>query len=265
MSYESRATGVAVIKIGGSIFTDTASYSRAADFIARRLTAAPDESLVVVVSARNGVTDFLLQEAQTIVSKPHAAALDLLWSTGELHSVALLALHLQAMGIAAAPLNVHQAGLSSRASGFDAANAEFDPAIILAALRTHRVVIVPGFLAVDHANAIVSLGRGGSDLTAVLLATGLGASRCELIKDVPGYFSGDPHLDGHARHLPALSFARAVAMAEAGCNLVQKQALEAAGRSDLPLVIRSLAENASETWITSEARTSHQQGVSAGS
>jgi aspartate kinase len=251
VSREETTATIAVIKIGGSIFTGPISYHRAAKFIERRLAAAPEEGLVVVVSARNGVTDSLLQEAQAILPEPGAAALDLLWSTGELHSVAILALHLQALGIASAAFNVSQTGLILPERGFDAASAQFDSIGIRSALRSHRVVIVPGFLANDPSGVTVTLGRGGSDLTAVLLAAGLGASRCELIKDVPGYFSDDPHQDAHARHLPALSFAQAVAMADAGCDLVQRQALEAAARHRLPLVVRSLDESATESWITS--------------
>ncbi|HEV2289893.1 MAG TPA: hypothetical protein VGR81_13195 [Candidatus Acidoferrales bacterium] len=258
-----RAEHVAVIKIGGSIFKDTASYRRAAEFVAHRLAAAPEEKLVVVVSARNGVTDFLLQEAQAIVTEPSPSALDLLWSTGELHSVALLALHLQALGIAASPLNVHQTGLRLSERGSSAARADFNPTAIREALRNHRALVVPGFLAADRSSTIVSLGRGGSDLTAVLLAAGLGASRCELIKDVPGYFSDDPHLNTHARHLPSLSFSQALAMAHDGCDLVQTQALEAAARHDLPLVVRSLGEPAPQTWITNETRESAAQDAQA--
>lgn len=263
MSQEPITTDIAVIKVGGSIFKDAASYRRAAEFVAHRLAAAPREKLVVVVSARNGITDFLLQEAQAVVSEPNPTALDLLWSTGELHSVALLALHLQALGIAASPLNVHQTGLRLSERGASAANADFDPAAIHATLRNHRAVVVPGFLASDRSSVIVSLGRGGSDLTAVLLAAGLSASRCELIKDVPGYFSDDPHLNAHARHLSSLSFSQALSMAHAGCDLVQTQALEAAARYDLPLVVRSLVEPAPQTWITNEASESAAEGAQA--
>ncbi len=253
-----RASGVgcasvAVIKLGGSIFTGPISYRRAARFIGQRLAANPKENLVVVVSAQNGETDALLQDAQEIVLEPGAAALDLLWSTGELRSVARLALHLQAAGIRSAALDVRQTGLHIAARGLGVARAEFDPTSIRKALDGHRVVIVPGFLATDDSGAVVTLGRGGSDLTAVLLAAGLRASRCELIKDVPGYFADDPHLNAGAQHLPHLSFAQALAMAESGCDLVQRAALEAAERCDLPIVVRSLEESAPESWITATA------------
>lgn len=243
---------IVVTKLGGSILSGPASYRRAARFLAERLSVHPAESLVVVVSARHGETDQLLLEAEAIVEGPDGVALDLLWSTGELRSVARLALHLQAAGICAAALGAERTGLRIAARALGAARTEFDPAGIRAALAGHRVAIVPGFLATDRAGAIVTLGRGGSDLTAVLLAAGLGAARCELIKDVPGYFAQDPHRNLQARHIPALSFRQARAMAEDGCDLVQRAALEAAERSDLAIVVRSLDEQAAESWITAQ-------------
>jgi aspartate kinase len=102
-----------------------------------------------------------------------------------------------------------------------AAGVRLNPRHLHAALAHHSIAIVPGFLATNPAQAVVSLGRGGSDLTAVLLAGGLDACRCELIKDVPGYFSSDPHRDPSARHLPSLTFEQALTLADDGCDLVQ--------------------------------------------
>jgi aspartate kinase len=116
-------------------------------------------------------------------------------------------------------------------------------------LADHSVAIVPGFLAVDATQAVVSLGRGGSDLTAVLLAAGLGANRCELIKDVPGYFTSDPHRDRNALPVPFLTFEHALELADDGCDLVQRAAIEAAARWDLPVVVRSLNEKATVSRI----------------
>lgn len=223
---------IAVIKIGGSVFTGMAAYRQAAAAVARRQLDRPGERLVVVVSAEYGATDALLQLATDIVDEPDAATLDLLWSTGEIRSAALLAFSLHALGVRAAAANVHQTGLTS--------GGDFRPLRLHALLASHDVVVAPGFLARGEGDAVVSLGRGGSDLTAVLLAAGLGAVRCELIKDVPGYFSSDPRHDPGARQLPFISFADAVAMAEEGCELVQRQALDAARARGLPLVIRAL-------------------------
>ncbi|MGH9707674.1 MAG: hypothetical protein ACRD5R_13025 [Candidatus Acidiferrales bacterium] len=235
---------VAVIKIGGSILTNSRAYRRAAKFVRNRHRAAPNERLVVVVSAQEGTTDALERAARKIARQPDSAALDLLWSTGEIRSAALLALHLQTLGVSARALNIHEAGLKISEKFEDEWCAQLDPRRLFAVLAQHAVAVVPGFLAVDSRGTIISLGRGGSDLTAVLLAEGTGACRCELIKDVPGYFTSDPHRDPAAQPIPHLTFEDAMALAEAGCDLVQKKAIEAAARCGLPLVVRSLSEAA---------------------
>lgn len=251
MSETSSAEGpIAVIKLGGSILTSAKAYRRAAIFVRNTLRAAPRERLVVVVSAQEGTTDTLERSARAIVPEPARAALDLLWSTGEIRSVALLAMHLQALGVAAAALNIHEAGLTVPETGRDAGHIQLHARRLRGVLANYPVAIVPGFLAIDSAHAIVSLGRGGSDLTAVLLAEGLRACRCELIKDVPGYFTADPHRDPSARHIPQLSFEQALRLAVDGCDLVQRKAIEAAARSGLPLVIRSVSAKAQVSRIS---------------
>jgi len=244
---------LAVIKIGGSILTGAQAYRRAAAFLRNRLLAAPEERLVVVVSAQKGATDDLEQTAKKIVTSPRKQALDLLWSTGELRSVALLALHLQALDVHAIGVNVHQAGLIAPHNGglADAGNVRFDAERLSEILNTCPVAIVPGFLATDGFQSVISLGRGGSDLTAVLLAAGLGANRCELIKDVAGYFTSDPHRDRNALPISFLTFEHALELADNGCDLVQRAALEAAARWDVPIVVRSLNEKASISRIDS--------------
>jgi aspartate kinase len=241
---------IAVIKLGGSVLTGTKAYRRAALFVRNTLAAAPRERLVVVVSAQEGTTDTLERRARAIVAEPARAALDLLWSTGEIRSVALLTMHLQALGVAAAPLNIHEAGLTVPDTGRDAGRIHLHAGRLCGVLAKNAVVVVPGFLATDSTHAIVSLGRGGSDLTAVLLAEGLRACRCELIKDVPGYFTADPHRDPTARHIPQLNFTQALELAAQGCDLVQCKAIEAASRSGLPLVIRSLSNKAQTSRIS---------------
>jgi len=241
---------IAVIKLGGSILTRPKAYRRAALFVRNTLTAALSERLVVVVSAQEGTTDTLERSARAIVQEPTRAALDLLWSTGEIRSVALLAMHLQALGVAAAPLNIHEAGLTLANTGRDAGRIQLHAGRLCGVLARHSVAVVPGFLATDSTDAIVSLGRGDSDLTAVLLAEGLRACRCELIKDVPGYFTADPHRYPAARHISQLSFAQALKLAAEGCDLVQRTAIETASRSGLPLVIRSVRNKAKVSRIS---------------
>jgi aspartokinase len=251
MSQSTAAEGsIAVIKVGGSILTSARAYRRAATFVRHTLRAAPQERLVVVVSAQEGSTDRLERGAKKIVREPARAALDLLWSTGEIRSVALLTLHLQKLGVAAAPLNVHEAGLTVPETESEVGRIHLHAGRICGVLANFSVAVVPGFLAANSANAIVSLGRGGSDLTAVLLAEGLRACRCELIKDVPGYFTADPHIDSSASHIPHLTFEKALQLAREGCDLVQRRAIEAAAHAGLPLVIRSVDEKAPSTRIS---------------
>jgi aspartokinase len=256
------AREVAVVKIGGSILTSAKAYRRAAIFVRDMLKANPIERIVVVVSAQQGATDRLERAAAKIQGEPNSAARDLLWSTGEIRSVALLSLHLESLGVRAAALNIHEAGLilpeGEFRGGREAGRIHLHGGRFSGVLADFPVAVVPGFFATNSASQIVSLGRGGSDLTAVLLAEGLRACRCELIKDVPGYFTTDPHRDSEARHLPFLSFEQAISMAEDGCNLVQRQAIEAAARCGIPLVIRSVKKNASASRIANAPAETEQ-------
>jgi aspartate kinase len=243
--------GAAVIKIGGSILKTARAYGKAAEFVRNRHLASPLEKLVVVVSAQEGFTDECEKTAKKIHRLPDPAALDILWSTGELRSVALLTLHLQALGVRAAALNIHEAGLTVPDDERDAiaGHVRLNPARLHQFLARYPIAIVPGFFAIDSAERVVSLGRGGSDLTAVLLAKGLGATRCVLIKDVPGYFTADPHRHKSAKHIPFLTFHKALQLASEGCDLVQRKAIEAAEECSLPLVVRSVDEKAPVSHI----------------
>jgi len=229
---------VVVVKLGGSVLTDENAFARTAHFLRERLKSAPDERYVAVVSAQEGWTDSLERTARGIVGTPSTRSLDLLWSIGEIRSVALLTLHLEARGVRAVGLNIAETGL--RLEDAREGCVTLDSRRLRTAVVECEVVVVPGFLGTKPGGSIVSLGRGGSDLTAVLLAAGLGAARCELVKDVPGYFSSDPHRDASARHLPALTFREALELADRGCDLVQRKAIEVAARTGLPLVVRSL-------------------------
>jgi aspartate kinase len=222
-----------VIKLGGSVLVDHGSYRAYARLLRDRLREEPGSRFVVVVSARFGETDALLAVARSMSSAVDTATLDLLWSTGEIKSAALLALALQEAGVRGGALDVHQAGIR-RIRELDV-----DATALRRALRRYDVVVIPGFLASGRGGTVVSLGRGGSDLTAVGVAAALDASRCELVKDVPGYFTADPHRVADAAHIPEIDYERALLMARDGCDLVQTAALETAQRAGLTLVIRA--------------------------
>lgn len=237
---------LAIIKIGGSVLAGHQPYRRVAGWLASRLVERPAERIVAVVSAEHGVTDALLATAREIVETPDARTLDLLWSTGETRSAALLTLTLQGLGVSAAAVNVHQAGIEPVAGSGPGAT-RVRALRLLDIIQRHDVVVVPGFLARGDGDAIVSLGRGGSDLTAVLLAAALEARRCELVKDVPGYFTADPKRDPDARPIAALTYERALEMADEGCQLIQRRALEAAQAHGLPLVVTSIGHQLTTT------------------
>ena len=237
-----------VVKLGGSVLTGEGAFARAARFLRDRVHTSPEERCVAVVSAQEGWTDSLERAARGITRAPSARSLDLLWSIGEIRSVALLTLHLEALGVRAAALNVAETGL--RIDDARLGQVALDTRRLHATLAEYQIAVVPGFLGTNPGGTLVTLGRGGSDLTAVLLAAGLCATRCELVKDVPGYFSADPRRDRAARHLPALTFAEALELADHGCDLVQRQAIEAAANSRLPLVVRSLTGSALITLVS---------------
>jgi aspartate kinase len=240
---------LSVLKIGGSVLRDESSYAAVARYLRERAARHPADRLVVIVSARYGVTDELLEAARRATAEPDPVALDLLWSTGETASVATLALHLQREGVRAVPFNAHQTGLHVADGPFRAGVATVRPLRLLTAVASASIVIVPGFFAVGAGGTLASLGRGGSDLTAVLLAIALRADGCELIKDVAGYFTADPNLDPGARQIQTLSIDRAIAMAAAGCDLVQAAALDAAREAFLPITVRCLDAAAPITCV----------------
>jgi aspartate kinase len=234
-------TTLSVIKIGGSVLTDAAAYRRAAGFLEQQLALRPGGRILAIVSAERGLTDALLAAARELAPDPDREALDLLWSTGELRSVALLVLALHNIGIRAAAANVHQTGIvGARSSRALPHRSSIRPLRLRSLLATADIVVAPGFLARVEGDSVASLGRGGSDLSAVLLAAGLGAERCELLKDVPGYFDTDPNQHPDAAHIGALEYEDAIRMAADGCDLVQLNALEAARELNVRLLIRAM-------------------------
>jgi aspartate kinase len=170
--------------------------------------------------------------------------------------VALLTLHLEELGVAAVGLNIHETGLRFDGARSDDCGISSFSNELRRAFDDASLVVVPGFFATLLNGMVVSLGRGGSDLSAVLLAEELEAEQCELIKDVSGYFTKDPNAHVEASHLPFLSYAQAVQMADTGCELVHRQAVECAKAAGLRLVVRNLDDAAPRTVI-SKADSSH--------
>jgi aspartate kinase len=239
-----------VVKLGGSVLTNGEAYRRAAGFVASLLSTTATR-VVAVVSAEFGHTDQLLDEARRFNARPDPGALDLLWATGELRSVALLTFALHAAGVRATGLNVHETGLRLlRRASPTRDRLDFNTLELRAALERAPVVVVPGFLATAGPR-MVTLGRGGSDCSAVLLAAALGADRCVLVKDVDGYYTSDPRQDASATLLSELTYGEAIAMADAGCPLVQRQAIVEARDRGIGLVVRSFEKQGTKMPKTS--------------
>ncbi|MBI1874991.1 MAG: hypothetical protein HYS05_14040 [Acidobacteria bacterium] len=247
---------MAVLKIGGSVLRDQHAYHESAELVRDQLRSDPECRLLVVVSAEAGATDALEQLACDIASSPDSRLLDLLWSVGERKSAALLALCLQRAGVDATALDLQQIGLKVRRGSNGGVTAQLSPARLQHELKRHPVVVIPGFFGVDADGGVVSLGRGGSDLTAVLFACELGAERCELVKDVAGFFTADPNKDASARPIAELTHNQALEMAQAGCDLVQLRALREAASRRLTLVVRSLDRSSPGTRVVG----SHEAG-----
>lgn len=236
---DERTTGDCVVwKLGGSILRRSADYDLCAARLAAAIADRATLRIVAVVSARFGLTNRLVRQAQRVLGDSSTPEVDLLLATGELQSVAQLTMRLRRAGVNCVGLTPDEIGLridDENEHGFSV-----DATFVNRRLADHRVIVVPGFVGTRAGGGWGTLGRGGSDLTAVALAAALDARRCELIKDVPGYFTSDPNVDASAAHLEHVSYVRALEMAAAGCDLVQTEALRHAEQWGLELIVRKL-------------------------
>lgn len=242
-----------VYKLGGSILRRSVDYTFYANRLSDELRDHAGVQLVVVVSARYGHTDRLLTQVRAAGGDDEAAATSLLLATGELQSVARLTFALTRTGVNAVGVGPEQTGITLQAGTAAENRLRVDPARIESFLSDYQVVVVPGFVGTTATGAWVTLGRGGSDLSAVALAAALKAERCELIKDVPGYFTADPKREAEAQHLSALDYQQAIQMAVDGCDLVQLDALRYAHAQRLQLIIRDLKTRARRTTVSAMA------------
>ncbi|WP_437903551.1 aspartate kinase [Sorangium sp. So ce327] len=231
---------IIVQKYGGSSVADVDRIGKVAERVVAARRAGND--VVVVVSAMGKTTDGLLalaRQAASAAADPPRRELDMLLSTGERVSMALLSIAIQARGFEAISFTGSQSGILTNDRHFDARIIEVRPFRIEDELARGRIVIVAGYQGMSYRREITTLGRGGSDTTAVALAAALGAERCEIYSDVDGVYSADPRVVPDARHLPELDCAVLQEMAECGAKVVCAQAVEWARRSGVALVARS--------------------------
>jgi aspartate kinase len=222
--------------------------------VAKKVAAARDhgEHIVVVVSAMAGETDRLVTLAHQLVESPNAREFDLLLSTGEMVSSALLALVLNDMGYAAESFVGRQVGILTDSIHTKARIRRIDGGRILQALQQGRIAVVAGFQGIDEHEDLTTLGRGGSDTTAVALAAALGADMCEIYTDVDGVYTADPNVVPGARRLRKISYDEMLEMASLGAKVLQTRSVEVGKIYQVPVLVKSTFQEGEGTLVTKE-------------
>ncbi len=246
--------GLFVAKFGGTSVATPAHIQRVAERMERAWRAG--HQLVIVVSAMAGETDRLVGLAQGIRPDADGRELDVLLATGEQVTIALLALALDARGIPARSYTGAQVQIRTDNAYNKARITDIEGRRIQADLAENRVVVVAGFQGIDTAGNITTLGRGGSDTTAVALAAALEADECQIFTDVDGVYTTDPRVEPRARRLNAITFEEMLEMASLGSKVLQIRAVEFAGKYHVPLRVCSSFEEGPGTLITLDEETS---------
>jgi aspartate kinase len=251
VAHAPRTPGLVVMKFGGTSVGDTERLKR----VARRLVAARDtgSKVVAVVSAMGHTTDELVELAHRVSPSPQAREMDMLLSVGERISCALVAMAIVDLGHSAISLTGSQAGIVTDSTHTKAKIVEVRARRIHEALDRDEIVLVAGFQGVSRESSdVTTLGRGGSDATAVALAAAIGADVCEIYTDVRGVFSADPRVCPAARKLDRVSFEEMLEMASSGAGVMMARSIEIARTHTVRLHVRSSFEGDEGTWITEE-------------
>ncbi len=227
---------IIVQKYGGSSVADIAKIR----CVAERVVAAKRAgyAVCVVVSAMGKTTDQLLSLANEVSAAPPRRELDMLLSVGERTTMALLAIALNSMGEDAISFTGSQSGILTNDRHFDARIIEVRPFRIEDELARGRIVIVAGYQGMSYKREITTLGRGGSDTTAVAIAAAIGAERCEIYSDVDGVYTADPRVVGDAKHIGQMGYEELQEMAEAGAKVLNAEAVEFAKRHGIAIYAR---------------------------
>ncbi|GII84838.1 aspartokinase [Sphaerisporangium siamense] len=243
-----------VQKYGGSSVADASRIKRVAQRIVATKKAGND--VVVIVSAMGDTTDELLDLAQQVSPLPPGRELDMLLTAGERISMALLAMAIANLGHEARSFTGSQAGVITDSTHGKARIIDVTPGRIREALDIGQIAIVAGFQGVSQdTKDITTLGRGGSDTTAVALAAALEADVCEIYTDVDGIFTADPRIVSAARQIPRIAYEEAMEMAACGAKILHLRCVEYARRFDLPIHVRSSFSSREGTWVVSDPYT----------
>ena len=251
-----------VLKFGGTSVGTTERIQAVAERALR--LRQEGHQLVIVVSAMSGETDRLLGLAHALNPRVDGRELDVLLSTGEQVTIALLSMALEAHGCPARSYTGAQVMIRTDSAHNKARIRSIDDARVRDDLEAGRVVVVAGFQGVDEHGAITTLGRGGSDTTAVALAAALKADECRIYTDVDGVYTTDPRLVPTARRMRSITFEEMLEMASLGSKVLQIRAVEFAGKYNVPLRVLSSFEEGQGTLITKEEEAQVEQALVAG-
>jgi aspartate kinase len=242
---------ILVQKFGGSSVADVERIKR----VAKRVVSYKKRgwSIVVVVSALGDTTDELIELAGQITDDPPAREMDMLLSTGEQISCSLLAMAIDKLRYKAISFTGGQVGIKTDTTHTRAKIVDISAERIKEELRKGKIVIVAGFQGVTQDQDITTLGRGGSDLTAVALAKAVGADNCEIYTDVEGIYTADPRLVPAAKKLKQITYDEMLEMASLGAQVMQARSIEVAKKFDIPVHVRSSFDEAEGTLILKEA------------
>ena len=226
------------------------------DLVAKRIAKRKDEgnSLVVVVSAMSGVTNKLIDYAEYFSKNPSSRELDMLLSAGERVTSSLLAIALKELGYKAVAFSGRQAGLKTDSFHTKAKIELIDPTSINEALKDDKIVVIAGFQGVDKNGDVTTLGRGGSDLSAVAVAGAIKADLCEIYTDVDGVYTTDPRIEPRARKLDKITYDEMLELASLGAKVLQNRSVELAKKLNINLVTRSSFNENDGTLITGEKK-----------
>ena len=236
-----------VQKYGGSSVSDVDKLNKIAQLIAT--VKKQGFNVVVVVSAMGKTTNQLIEMAKAISPDPPRREMDMLLSTGERTTMALLCIALQKEGVDSISLTGSQAGIITNDRHNDARVIEVRPIRVQDEVEKGKVVVIGGFQGVSYKRDITTLGRGGSDTSAVALAAALNAERCEIYSDVDGVYTSDPKIVKDAKHLPEISYQQLQEMSEAGAKVMNAQAVQFAKEAKIALYARSTFSPGRETLI----------------
>ena len=259
---------IVVMKFGGTSVGSVDRISAVADRVVHAREAGSD--VIVVVSAMGHTTDELLAMAARITEVPDPRELDMLLTAGERISMSLLGIALNARGCRAASYTGSQAGIITDTQHGAAKITEIRPKRILEALAAGSVVILAGFQGLSSDFEITTLGRGGSDLTAVAMAGAVGAEVCEIYTDVDGVFTADPRIVPTARQHDNVTYEEMLEMAASGAKILHLRCVEYARRYGIPVHVRSSFSQKEGTWVVadptvnSQGETDMEQAIIAG-